>query len=184
MVGLLGLPAGAGAQVASDTPGYRLGKPFKEVREEYRARVLELKASSSALRQELKADLKNSTSSGKRALRQEWVKLKMEQLSARLTAALKRSQNLLMRLESFIAQPENEGRDFTAAKAKLQEAKTAITTGEKEVREMKNKVAEALATTTPRLKWPEVKSATTEAIAAVKAAHQKVVEAIRLVKNN
>lgn len=183
---LVASPAVTWAESATGTaPGYRLGKPFKEAREEYREKVKDFKASTTAARQEKWDDLKKATSSAERKIiRHDWIKLQMERLTERLEAAIGRSEKFIERLTALLDKKEDEGKDVTAAKAKLEAAKTEVSDAEEAVGKITTALDNALASSTiTRESFAPVRTVVNEAVKAVKEAHQAIVDVLRALKN-
>lgn len=186
------------AQTASTSsvPGYRLGQPFKEIREEYQQKRDELKDQAKATREENREQVRNATSSEARqqireenraqidAVRRERIMLFARRMIDRLNAALDRSRGFVSRINSLIADWQNDGKNTTEAQAKLTEANQAINAGQAKVDNILPAVESALTATSTKDAFANVKGVVAEAVTAVKTAHAKVVEVIKSLKNS
>ncbi|MBP9856208.1 MAG: hypothetical protein KBC48_02820 [Candidatus Pacebacteria bacterium] len=170
---------------ASTSPEHRLGKPFKDIREEYREKIKDFKASTTEVRKEARADIKNATSSTERqTIRREWIKARIEVIIKRLNAALERSEKFIERLTTLLNNKEEEGKDVTSAEAKLETAKNKLDEAETAIGKIMPAVNNVLASTTITKDAPGIiREAVKDGVEAVKAAHQAIVDVLRALKN-
>lgn len=175
-----------GADKATATPEHRLGKPFQDIREEYRDKIKDFKASTTEARKEAKDEIKSATSSVERkALRREWIKDHVELIVKRLNAALERSEKFIERLTTLLKNKEDDGKDVTEAKTKLETAKDKLDEAETAIGKIMPAVNNALASTTVSKETAGViRQAVNGGVEAVKAAHQAIVDVLRALKNN
>lgn len=175
---------------ATATPGYRLGKPLQGVKEEYQDKIRAIREEAKDKRDEIKdarQDIKNSTGTDRdekfKELREIRIKAFVDKIIKRLNAALERSRKFVARLEQHLTQRADKGADTSAVDKKLDEASATITAGQAKVDAIIGEVDKILTgSSTPREAFGSVRTAVGTAIDGVKAAHQKIVEAIRLLK--
>ncbi|MBI2097403.1 MAG: hypothetical protein HYT46_00480 [Candidatus Vogelbacteria bacterium] len=106
-----------------------------------------------------------------------------DRLELRLTAALQRADNLRARVADRIGQFRDPKFDKALVEQKLTEAATAIAAGRAKVTTIDAEVTKALAVTNKTTAFANLRTAVREIIGSVRLAHQKVVEAIRLIKS-
>ncbi|MBI2100601.1 MAG: hypothetical protein HYT47_01090 [Candidatus Vogelbacteria bacterium] len=106
-----------------------------------------------------------------------------ERLELRLTAALQRADNLRARVADRVSQFPNPRFDRALVEQKLTEAAAAIAAGRAKVATIEAEVARALTAANQTTAFANLRTAVREIIGSVRLAHQKVVEAIRLIKS-
>lgn len=106
-----------------------------------------------------------------------------ERLERRLTAALERADNLRARVTDHLDQFPNPKFDRVLVEQKLTEAAEAIAAGRAKVATLNAEVRKALAAANQTAAFANLRQAVREIIGSVRRAHQKVVEAIRLIKS-
>lgn len=105
-----------------------------------------------------------------------------DRMELRLTAALQRADNLRTRVADRVNRFPNPKFDQTLVAQKLKEAAEAVAAGQTKVAAIDAEVAKALAAANKITAFANLRQATREIIASVRVAHQKVVEAIRIIK--
>src|SRR3989344_816794 len=118
------------------------------------------------------------------AMTKEKIKLFGEKATVRLTAALNRAEGLRQRVVLHVSQFPNPKFDKTIVVQKLAEASEAIAKGRTAVAAIQTTMDSALAEdgTAKNGSFAEVRAAIRQAMTAIRAAPQKIVEAIRLIK--
>ena len=106
-----------------------------------------------------------------------------DRLELRLAAALERADNLHQRVTNRVARFTNPKFDRALVEQKLREAADAIAAGRQKVATIDAEVTKALAAANPTTAFAELRAAVRAVIASVRTAHQKVVEAIRLIRS-
>ncbi|MBI4136143.1 MAG: hypothetical protein HY481_01120 [Candidatus Vogelbacteria bacterium] len=106
-----------------------------------------------------------------------------ERLKLRLAAALERADNLGVRVARLVSQFPNLKFDRALVEQKLTEAAEAIAAGRAKVTTIDAEVTKALAATNKTTAFADLRKVVQEVIRSVRTAHQKVVEAIRLIKS-
>ncbi len=106
-----------------------------------------------------------------------------ERLELRLTAALERADKLRARVADRVSQFPNPKFNRALVEQKLTEAAEAIAAGRTKVATIDAEVEKALAAANKTIAFANLRQAAREIIANVRTAHQKVVEAIRLIKS-
>lgn len=181
---------------ATSTPGYRFGQPFQDVRREYEERRRELLEQYQEERNEVRdqAQVRLATTSEAReqvrrehreqlsVLKQEQIKLYARRIADRLNAALDRSRLFIDRIETLIARWQEQGKETSDVSHILDEAEILIADGQDKINAIMPAVESLLTSTTSTSTLAEVRSLTQEAIIAIKAAHAKIVEAVRILK--
>ena len=129
-------------------------------------------------------DTRRNIRTVREAMGKEKIKLFGEKAITRLTAALNRADGLRQRVVLHASQFPNPKFDKTVVDQKLAEASEAIAKGRIAVAVIQTAVENALAEggTAKSGSFAEVRTAVKEAMVEIRAAHQKVVEAIRLIK--
>jgi len=206
---LVATPALALAQAtitdATTTPGYRFGQPFQDVRREYEERRRELleqyqeerdevRDQAQEERQRLNETTRLATTTEAReqvrqerheqlsVLKQERIKLYARRIVDRLNTALDRSRLFIDRINALLAQWQEQGKETTQVSAILSEAEILIADGQDKIDAIMPAVEDLLTSTTSTSTLAEVRGLTQEAITAIRAAHAKVVEAVRKLK--
>ena len=192
---------------ATSSAGYRLIKPFQDIREEYQQKREEVKNKLQADKQEIKGEIKDvraesrdaikaATSSEERdqiraerkdqvdALRLDRIRSFVTQMQSRLEAALARSQKFVDRMTAFLNERETAGVDVSAARAKVSVASSAIASSTAKVSGIPTAVESALsASSTPKDIFANIKKIIGDGVTAIKAAQQKVVDAVKALKS-
>lgn len=106
-----------------------------------------------------------------------------ERLERRLVAALGRADNLRARVADRLDQFPNPKFDRVLVEQKLTEAAEAIAAGRQAVTTIQAEVDKTLAAANKTTAFANLRAAVREIIGSVRLAHQKVVEAIRLIKS-
>jgi DNA repair exonuclease SbcCD ATPase subunit len=201
--------AQATATDATTTPGYRFGQPFQDVRREYEERRRDLLEQYKAERDEVKDQAQEerqrlnevnrlATTTPAReqvrqerheqlsVLKQERIKLYARRIVDRLNTALDRSRLFIDRINALLARWEEQGKETADVSTILGEAEILIADGQNKIDAIMPAVENLLTSTTTSTSTnstlAEVKILTQEAITAIKAAHAKVVEAVRTLK--
>ncbi|HYC83389.1 MAG TPA: hypothetical protein VEB60_02505 [Candidatus Paceibacterota bacterium] len=154
----------------------------------------QIASSTEAKKAELK-DKKAQIASSTQAKRDEmkskitakWQKQAEEQLDrviTRLNAAFDRVSAHISRVEAFVTKNTDKLANKSAIQAKLTEAKKAVTDGRADLTKLASTTEASLASSTPKAAFQEAKGTFKGTMGSVKTAHQKVVEAIRLIKAN
>ncbi len=105
------------------------------------------------------------------------------QMQERLEAALARSQKFVDRITSFLNDREAAGQNVTKARAKVTEANAVIASSTIKVNAIPTQIEAALtASSTPKDIFANIKKIVGEGVTAIKAAQQKVVEAVKALK--
>jgi len=102
---------------------------------------------------------------------------------ARLNAALAHNQNFIERIKRHLAERTSRGQNVSQVNAVLAEAEALIAVGQSQVNQIGPAVETALTATTTRSSLAAVQTIVREAVDAVKKSHQKIVEAVRLIRN-
>lgn len=171
----------------------------EEVREAFRLEKREINDKIKDTREEAREQMKTATSVEDRlkirddrrdevqALREEKVAAHIRKIVAKLNAALERSARFIDRVETILETREDKGQPVTNAeevKAKLAEAETLIAAAKPLADDLPNKVAEILSASSTPDQFSQVRNLVTVAVQAVKDVHAKIVEAVRLIKSN
>lgn len=121
---------------------------------------------------------------GKEMMGKDKIKLFGEKAVLRLTVALNRADGFLERVTRHARQFSNPRFDLVMVEQKLAETKEAIMAGRLAVSAAQIAMTNALtvASTTSSSSFTDVRIKIREAMEAVRAAHQKIIEAIRLIK--
>jgi hypothetical protein len=127
-------------------------------------------------------DDRPNTPSVKEMMKKDKVKLFGEKAILRLTNALNRADGFRQRVAFHISQFPNPKFDPVLANQKLEEANTAITEGRLAVTAIQTAMDAALAKLGTESSFGDTRAKVREAMTAVRFAHQKIVEAIRLIK--
>lgn len=101
----------------------------------------------------------------------------------RLVNALERFDQILARIDSRIEKLETEGVDVSAAVAASASASLAVDAANTAVANAQAAIEAAAASETPREEMDEVRVAVRAAVDSVKAAHQAIKEALRVLKS-
>lgn len=199
-------PAVVGAQTTTATS---TGRPFKDIREEYRNKVeevregwkvekKEIRGEVKEIRVEAREDLKNATNSEDRIqireerrddvknLREQKIVAFGKKITARLNVALDRSARFIERIESILKNREDNGQpvgNADAVKAKLTEAKNMIPGAQSLADALSGKIEVIVNNASSTTKYTDIRNLVTEATQAVKNVHAKVVEAVRSITN-
>jgi len=192
LVGLLvtALPVAAEETgTANDSERARPTLLFPEARENALERRAEMKENSVERRHEIKENITArraafaSSTALKRAELTENIK---ERVIARadhvirlLNAMLDRLASLADRIQARIDLLDERGADTAAAKVELAEAEAAIEDAAEAVEAVGDGIEAALSSETPREALKEVKPVAERAKAAIRAAHQALMEAVR-----
>lgn len=128
------------------------------------------------------ANTRNDIRDVRQMLSKERVKLLGERAVLRLTAALNRADGFRERVALHASQFSNPKFDQAKVNQKLVEADEAIAKGRTAVAAIKTAMDTALAGTGTEISFVSVRAKIREAMASIRTAHLKVVEAIRLIK--
>ena len=115
-------------------------------------------------------------------MKKDKVKLFGEKAILRLTNALNRADGFRQRVAFHISQFPNPKFNPVLANQKLEEANTAIAEGRLAVIAIQTAMDTALAATGTESSFSNTRVKVREAMTAIRLAHQKIVEAIRLIK--
>lgn len=130
------------------------------------------------------ADTRQNIKTAREAMAKDKIKLFGEKAIVRLTAALNRADGLRQRVALRASQFQNPKFDKTAVDKKLAEAADAIAKGRTAVSVIQTAVESALSEggTAKNGSFAEVRATIKEAMVEIRVAHQKIVEAITLIK--
>ena len=127
------------------------------------------------------ADTRNTIRDARQMMSKERVKLFGEKAVLRLTAALNRAAGFHERVALHASQFSNPKFDETVVEQKLVEATEAIAKGRVAVSAIKTAMDTALTATGAEISFMDVRAKIRDAMASVRIAHLKVVDAIRLI---
>lgn len=185
-------PVLAATSTTATSTGYRLSKPFQDIREEYKEKREEVKNKIKDDREEAKDKIKAVATSTKdkderrekvEGIRIDRIRAFAAQMQERLEAALARSQKFVDRITSFLNEREAAGQNVTKARAKVTEANAVIASSTIKVNAIPTQIEAALnASSTPKDIFANIKKIVGEGVTAIKAAQQKVVEAVKALK--
>ncbi|MFH1170160.1 MAG: hypothetical protein V1704_01205 [Candidatus Vogelbacteria bacterium] len=123
-----------------------------------------------------------NTPSPREVMKKDKIKLFGEKAVLRLTNALNRADGFRQRVAFHISQFPNPRFDPVLANQKLEEANASIAQARLAVTAIQTAMDAALATTGTESSFGTVRAKIREAMTAIQTAHQKIVEAIRLIK--
>ncbi|MEK7585007.1 MAG: hypothetical protein AAB455_00590 [Patescibacteria group bacterium] len=106
-----------------------------------------------------------------------------DRLALRLNASLDRAENLRLRVVDRVGQFQDPKFDKALVDAKLKEAADAIAAGKVKVATIAAEVAKAQAAANPTTALADLRTTVKGIIKDVRTAHQKVVEAIIMIKS-
>ncbi len=134
--------------------------------------------------QVLGADTRENVRTTREAMAKDKIGLFGEKAITRLTAALNRADGLRQRVALHASQFPNPKFDKTIVDQKLAEAVTAITKGRTAVATIQVALENALTEggVAKNGSFADVRMVIREAMASIRTAHQKVVDAIKLIK--
>jgi len=119
-----------------------------------------------------------NTAPAQAAQESEFQTVRFEGVQARQTASIERINLLLERATSLITKFEDRGLDMTGARTAVTETATAI----EQAKEAINKFKNGIPTITTKNLQESIRKTAAEANQAIKKAHAKVVEVIRLIR--
>ncbi len=163
----------------------------KNLLEEKKAKLASTTAAKKAEFQEKKAQKASSTEAKREEKkdkrddeRKERVEKYLGNVYNRLTEAYNRIDRHIVRVQEFVTKHSAKLSNKAAIDAKLIEAKAAVTAGRANLATLKVKAEAEIASSTPKGILGDTKDSFKSAVAGVKTAHGKVIEAIRLIKAN